>query len=362
MTDELTTLAWRLAASPSGEDVFGPIGTPDERKVATQAYRRLARLAHPDVQSEPGRRELAEEVFGRLSTLWDQYTSPDVLDPVLTSTNGSYEVGRLVQNDGVCDIYETTALVGDGSVPAAVKIARHQFGDDHLVAREGEALAILGVRGDAKYKPYVPSLVDHFTFTYDKTKANVVVVGPQDPAYPFVPQASPELVTLADVRDAFPQGLDPRDAAWMWRRLLVAIGFAHRSGVVHAGICPSAVLVHPRHHGLVLTQWYYSAVEVDQPALSHPTAWQSIVAPEVLDGKPVSPATDIYMACKTVALLMGHQTPAKMRLFIEGCTAGGPAARPQDAWALLRELDELLEQLYGPRKFRPFAMPTSVRA
>jgi hypothetical protein len=31
--------------------------------------------------------------------------------------------------------------------------------------------------------------------------------------------------------------------------------------------------------------------------------------------------------------------------------------RPQDAWHLLGELDELLDDLYGPRRFRPFAMP-----
>jgi hypothetical protein len=30
--------------------------------------------------------------------------------------------------------------------------------------------------------------------------------------------------------------------------------------------------------------------------------------------------------------------------------------RPQDAWALLTELDEVLHDLYGPRRFRPFAM------
>jgi hypothetical protein len=36
---------------------------------------------------------------------------------------------------------------------------------------------------------------------------------------------------------------------------------------------------------------------------------------------------------------------------------GFRAGRPQDAWRLLAEFDELLERLYGPRTFRPFAMP-----
>jgi len=42
----------------------------------------------------------------------------------------------------------------------------------------------------------------------------------------------PGFRSLAEVRSAFPAGIDPRDAAWMWRRLLVAVGAAHRAGVI----------------------------------------------------------------------------------------------------------------------------------
>jgi hypothetical protein len=44
--------------------------------------------------------------------------------------------------------------------------------------------------------------------------------------------------TLAQVRAAYPRGVDPRDAAWMWRRLLVAVGAAHRAGVIHGAVLP----------------------------------------------------------------------------------------------------------------------------
>jgi hypothetical protein len=49
-----------------------------------------------------------------------------------------------------------------------------------------------------------------------------------------------------------------------------------------------------------------------------------------------------------------------MAAFARGCLLASPGRRPQDAWRLLAELDELLElleRLYGPRTFRPFAMP-----
>jgi hypothetical protein len=46
-----------------------------------------------------------------------------------------------------------------------------------------------------------------------------------------------------------------------------------------------------------------------------------------------------------------------MRAFLAGCMSLNPSARPQDAWALRLELDELLKRLYGPRRFRPFRLP-----
>ncbi len=45
--------------------------------------------------------------------------------------------------------------------------------------------------------------------------------------------------SLTEVGTAYPDGVDPRDAAWMWRRLLVGLGFAHRAGVLHGAVLPT---------------------------------------------------------------------------------------------------------------------------
>jgi hypothetical protein len=58
-----------------------------------------------------------------------------------------------------------------------------------------------------------------------------------------------------------------------------------------------------------------------------------------------------------VTQLMAGRAPKQLAAFAHGCTLPGPARRPQDAWRLLGELDDVLDRLYGPRKFRPFAMP-----
>jgi hypothetical protein len=41
----------------------------------------------------------------------------------------------------------------------------------------------------------------------------------------------------------------------------------------------------------------------------------------------------------------------------DACTLPAQSRRPSDAWRLLAELDELLERLYGRRRFRPFHLP-----
>ena len=163
--------------------------------------------------------------------------------------------------------------------------------------------------------------------------------------------------SLAEVRTAFPAGIDPRDAAWIWRRLLVAVGAAHRAGVIHGAVLPEHVLIHPAEHGLVLVDWCYS---VPAPAGRVPAVVQRYLRwypPEVLAGDPAGPDLDIWLVTQCMTELIGALRPARMAAFARGCLLASPRRRPQDAWLLLAEFDELLERLYGPRTFRPFAMP-----
>jgi hypothetical protein len=77
----------------------------------------------------------------------------------------------------------------------------------------------------------------------------------------------------------------------------------------------------------------------------------------VLRGQAVSGATDIYLATQIMCRLISTRLPAAMRRFADGCRYDAPRMRPQDAWTLLAEFDELLADLYGPRRFRDFTLP-----
>jgi hypothetical protein len=288
-------------------------------------FRRLARLTHPD-RVEPADRPAATEAFTRLMTLWQGRSGVTI---------GRYRVGVAAHRGDLANLYE----VGD----ALLKLVRDPA-DSHLLEREAWALRALARDGDPRYLPYVPRLVETLRHrdaaSGAERRVNVLAT------------ATGGLRSLVEVAHAYPDGLDPRDAAWMWRRLLVALGFAHRAGLVHGAVVPDHVLIQPGEHGLVLVDWCY-AVAPGEPGTvinRHSDRYP----PEITTR--VGPGTDIAMAAHCMTDLMGDRAPKPLRAFADGCRSPRLRQRPDDAWRLLAELDDTLHRLYGPRTFRPFTL------
>jgi hypothetical protein len=295
-------------------------------------FRRLAWLLHPD-RVPAADRPQATEAFIRLTTLWRGGHGT-----VIRVRDAEYRLGVRAYTGDLADLYDVGA-------DRLVKLPRQPANND-LMEREARALRLLADQGDPRYLPYVPRLVDSFrhhdTATGARRRVNVVA-------------AAPGLHSLAEVRAAYPDGLDPRDAAWMWRRLLVVLGFAHRAGLAHGAVLPGHVLIQPAEHGVVLVDWCYSAMGADRVPAMVP-AYADWYPAEVRDRRETGPGTDIAMASRCMAWLMANRAPRELRRFAAGCALPSPRQRPDDAWRLLAELDELLEGLFGPRKFRPFTL------
>ncbi|MEY9966257.1 hypothetical protein ABIA33_004316 [Streptacidiphilus sp. MAP12-16] len=167
---------------------------------------------------------------------------------------------------------------------------------------------------------------------------------------------------LTDLLASWPDGLDPRDVAWIWRRLLVALGYAHRAGIRHGAVLPEHVLVHPAEHGLVLVDWCYSVAGAPARLPALVERHRRRYPPEVRMRDPATEATDIHLATLCMADLMAERAPRELRAFVAGCTLLPEPRRPHDAWKLLAELDDVLENLYGPRTFRPMHLPGSTHS
>ena len=346
------------------EDVFGVWESPASQEQATvtlrraaRTYRRLARVLHPD-RAPVGREADASRAFAVLATLWEQYQRLATYGHVPGTASGTalitrrylYRVGGLVGRTAIANVYavdygdETSA--GDGllTLPRDPR-------DNDLMRREAAALAALLREGDRRFRAFAPQLVDTFDHCDPASgtrRVGVVTAGTLTGFH-----------TLAQVRAAYPEGVDPRDAAWMWRRLLVALDYAHGARVVHGAVLPENVLIHAEQHGLVLVDWCYSASRPGERIPAIVEEYRSWYPPEVTARRTPSPATDIHLATRCMQYLIGQDAmPRALADFVRGCTLADEPLRPHDARRLLGELDDVLERLYGRRTFRPFAMPS----
>jgi len=314
---EVTTVAQAVAlieAATGPQDLFGGGD-------AGRHYRRLARLTHPDACPGDIR---AAAAFAKLAKLWQR------------RQDGR---GPLAARGDIANLYRVRQ--------GLLKIARDPA-DNDLMIREAASLGMVHARTEPRLRAYFPRLVEarrrQEPGSGVERRANVLA-------------ELPGFVSLAEVGAAFGGGLDARDAAWMWRRLLVAIGAAHRAGVIHGAVLPEHVLIHPAEHGLVLVDWCYSVAAPAGRLSAVVGRYRGWYPAEVLAGRPAGPDLDIWLATRCMTELTGARMPGRLARFAAGCMLANPRRRPRDAWQLLAELDEQLDRMYGPRAFRPFAMP-----
>lgn len=152
-----------------------------------------------------------------------------------------------------------------------------------------------------------------------------------------------ELYTLDEVCSAYPAGIDARDMAWMWRRLLSVLGFVHQAGLVHAAINPGHILIEPRDHKLLIIGWSRTVRIGQQPRIP------------ASDGRDWSmgarPAFDLDGGAACMRRLLKPDSDYAILRHL------GRASESGDAWRLLEDFDRLIDAMWGPRSFRPFTMP-----
>lgn len=256
---------------------------------------------------------------------------------------GPYKVGPVIMDDDFCSLHQ------GASSDAEVWLKHYKDAMSGL----NEAVVLKSLHGepDPRFIPYLPSAPM-------VTPESVSVFAPLDGCY-----------SLAQVKERHGE-LDARDMAWMYRRLLVALGFAHQTGYVHAAVLPQNVWIHPEKHGLILTGWAHALPATGLPSpevLRYPGsgAWYP---PE----DEVTPALDLFMAASLATWLCGGsfadptahypRIPKEMRTVLLGSLKANPEHRigfnspAVAAWTALEYFDACITRLWGKRTFRPFSM------
>ena len=355
MKPSLTELVDCLRQATQPEQVFGALHG-DRQAALKRRYRELAAIAHPD--HNQGRVAHANKAFRELQA-WHTtaqrrlqqgtYGRVEYIAAV-TGLHAYTGYEPPLQGD-LCELFPCD--VADGR--ALLKVARSSRNNDLLQAEARTLRGLERALADQPVRAHFPSLIEYFQLrdTAGLTRQVNVL------------RAADGCVSLADVQHAYPDGIDAADAAWMFNRLLAALGVIHNLGIVHGAVTPAHVLIRPADHSAMLIDWCYSVPAGEAlKAISPPYAVD--YPPEAPARQPVTAATDVYMAARCMLRLLGGSpgagslastVPRPIAALLRACLLPAPSRRAGDAWQVYEDFQEILARLYGQPTFRPFAMP-----
>lgn len=267
----------------------------------------------------------------------DYATSSNIMSPVRT-----YVLGHRMGVGDLCDVHYGVSRENE----YILRVPRNR-GGNHLLAKEQMVLEeLIEQSRDDPYRLYFPEPVE--SFHVQRRQINVS-------------QWREGFFTSEQILDRYPYGIDGRHLAWMFNRTLESLGYVHSKGWIHGAVLPPHLMFHPESHGLQLVGWIH-AERSHRTLRIAPTRFKTWYPVECRQKKPATPSVDIYLAAKSMVYLAGgdpisnsipERIPVELRRFLKGCLLESVRMRPQNAWELHEEFNELLEVMYGLPKFHP---------
>lgn len=149
--------------------------------------------------------------------------------------------------------------------------------------------------------------------------------------------------SLDAVRQAHAQGIDPRHAVWIWRRMLEVLAFVHDAGWCHGAIAPAHALVHPRDHGVLLIGWSQARPRADRATMARDLQQSAWTLRALLHG----PSDD-------AAPGLGARTPGPLAGLLHECSEARGACERLGARGIEAALSEAARASFGAPQFVPF--------
>ncbi|CAN5508898.1 hypothetical protein BH10CHL1_BH10CHL1_18080 [soil metagenome] len=352
----LSELLYQLRAATDPTTIFDLPSDADSNSLKRR-YRELAAIAHPD--HNPACRNAADEAFKLLQEWYavaQRQSAPNSPRPTIDITTKlhRYTSQATPLLGDLCDLFPTEA---DGA-QVLLKTVRHARNNDLLQTEAQTLRRIRRATEGQVVQAHFPTLIEHCTLRDAAGDQRQINVLQNETAY----------VSLAAVVRAYPNGLELADAAWMFNRMLAALGVIHSLGIVHGALTLDHVLIRPHDHNGMLIDWCYS-VPIGEPIKAVSPPHRADYPPEIFAKQPASAATDLYMAARCLLRLLGgaqsaadhglvlpERVPKPLRNLLRGCLLPAPQRRMADAWELFDDFQALLQRLYGPRVFRPFTL------
>lgn len=306
--------------------VFG-----DSRDKIDDVRRNLVKAYHPDLhRQDKDVYGLAEDFIADLNTLYDSWDESGVMTERVL---GVGEISRVTAN-------------ADGSVTK-----RLTTGDVDLFKREAEILTeinALPLYASEAFK-YIPRLL-----VDDMDDGGYYhIIGYSDDV------RGDELISLTALAEMYDRNIPVKAIAWIWRRVLAALSIPHAFGYLHGCVLPDNIMLKPgmvgekQHRGYLIDWTCATKSGAKFPYVVD--KWEAFYPPEVLtqgDDNSV-PATDIYMAAKSM-LWACTNMPAAMKRYFSACTLPDKYARLYKPSQLFDLFDKLMyDELGWQKEFVP---------
>lgn len=261
----------------------------------------------------------------------DRPTTP--AQPLPDVLSGRYRIERLLGVGGMGAVYRGCDLLrkelGDPHPYVALKTLSESFLD------YADAHALLHSEFALTSRLHHSHVIRLFGFEIDPVSERAFIIM--------------ELLTgctLDDLLLRYPQGLPWLKARDISQALLLALRYIHSQGVIHGDIKPSNLMLGSQ--GIRLFDFGLGHAKANSlaglPQLSRErfTAWTPrYAAPEVLDGSPLSTATDLYSAACVIYELCHGQPPypqANAQHAEARCAEPTkPSDMPQRVWQVLKQ-------------------------
>ncbi|MFA5797853.1 MAG: serine/threonine-protein kinase [Candidatus Woesearchaeota archaeon] len=249
--------------------------------------------------------------------------------------------------------YEVVKKIGEGGFGYIYQV-RHPLLDEYACIKENkEALAehveLLTLEAKILWRlnehHSIPSTKDFFKVSHNQYALVMSYI--QGP-------------TLAEIISKHSR-IHPEDATWIVERLFGAMYYAHANGIIHGDIKPENVFVESKKHDIKLIDFGLASYKptADTKPLGYTTQY---AAPEIIDGKPPIPETDIYGAGIILLSALGGDvrkksiptdTPQEITDFCMDLLKFDPIERP--SWNKndpLVRISDIREHVFGRRHMK----------
>ena len=287
-------------------------------------------------------------------------------DPTaIVSGSRTYQVQKRLPDGECSDLYLSTIEGDPKRRPVLVKIAAepalNKFVLNEAASLEQINRELKRTGASRQIQLTVPERIDAFEWNGRATVVTDYAEG---------------YYTLEEVRAAYPDGVAPEHAAWIFNRMLFSLMAAHSTGIVHGKLLPCHMLVRSgdandemRHTG-VLVDWTCALKETEPGKWPHLGAmseeYEEYYPWEVKRGRPASPLTDLAMAAACGIYLLGgdvktgevpETVPWQMAQIFRHCRNPNPAARPRTLTELYEQFKKMLFVIFGEPMFHELPLP-----